>query len=82
MAYGLEVQLPQWDAAFSIVVVNMGLLLMICLVSGSSIAKDYIHSVLVRARTLLELIFIQNGLFYLNLLDFDIQFSISYLCSM
>ena len=31
MAYGLVIWLPLWDAAFSIVDVNTGLLLMICL---------------------------------------------------
>jgi len=37
---------------------------------------------MVRVRMLLELIFIRNGLFYLNMLDFDIQFLISQLCIM
>ena len=55
-------------------------------VSGRSIVKHYIHrvdpAVIVRVRMLLELIFIRNGLFYLNMPDFDIQFLISQLCIM
>jgi len=48
--------------------------------------KDYIRrvdpAVIVRVCMLLELIFIRNGLFYLNLPHFDIQFLISQLCIM
>ena len=55
-------------------------------VSGRSIVKHYIHrvdpAVIVRVRMLLELIFIRNGLFYLNMPDFDMQFLISQLCIM
>jgi len=55
-------------------------------VSGRSIVKHYIHradpAVIVRVRMLLELIFIRNGLFYLNMPDSDIQFLISQLCIM
>jgi len=83
MGYGLVVWFPLWDAAFNIAAVNTGLLLMICLKCLVEVSLNRVDpAVIVRVRMLLELIFIRNGLFYLNMPDFDIQFLISQLCIM
>ena len=88
MVYGLAVWLPLLDVALSIAAVNMVLLLTIFLASPDKIAKYYLPNVdpgtVDTACMLLELIFLRDGSFRVNLPCFedDVQFFISHISSM